>query len=245
MFQIPAGRLLIAGIIGAFLSITGYVMSPMIIEQSADIWIEPDDGTYQIGDIFYVSIVVESRIPVNVFSGLVTFNPEILYVDSIDYNTSIADLWAVLPWYDNGDGTLNFAGGTTRPGGFTGNGTLITIGFKTKQEGMGALTLTKARILKHDGLGTDVELSDAPIDAIFSVAPEIIEAETIVKKETSGGLVRVIPESLSFDLNGDGLNTFADVSIFMIHLTEQNLRSDFNQDGKVNIVDANLILSRR
>ena len=66
----------------------------------------------------------------------------------------------------------------------------------------------------------------------------------MTKKETTGGIVQVIPETRSFDLNGDGVNTFADISIFMIHLTEQNQRSDFNQDGTVNLVDANLILSR-
>ena len=244
MFNIPTGQLLIAGIIGAFLSITGFALSPFIINPQVGIHIEPDQGTYEIGEIFEVAIMVESDIPVNVFSGMVTFNPEILSVDSIDYNTSLADLWAVLPWYNNGDGTLNFAGGTTRPGGFTGNDTLIKIKFKTKQEGTGALTLTNARILQHDGFGTDAPLGDTPIDALFSVAPEVLDSQTVAKKEATGGLVRIVGESRSFDLNDDGINSFADMSIFMTHLSTQNLRSDFNQDGTVNIIDANLILSR-
>lgn len=243
MFQLPLGKLMVAGVIGAFISIASLILSPDILGPAADIRIEPSNGTFEIGETFTIAIVVESKTPVNVFSGLVTFNPETLIVDGIDYNTSIADLWAVLPWYDNGEGTLKFAGGTTREGGFVGKDTLITITFKTVKEGVGALSLTDARILKHDGLGTDVDL-EAPIDALFTVAPEEIESKTVVKKDTTGGLVRVIPQSRSFDLNNDGLNTFADVSIFMIHLSEQNLRSDFNQDGTVNIVDANLILSR-
>ena len=45
------------------------------------------------------------------------------------------------------------------------------------------------------------------------------------------------------DLNDDGAQTIADVSIFMRHLATQNFRSDFNNDGVVNLVDASILQS--
>lgn len=239
MPQIQLGRLLIAGVIASIVGV-GALMSPLG-KPTADMHIEPQQGTRSVGETFTVDIVVEASEPVNVFKGDLRFDHEILTVESISYNTSIADLWAEEPWYSNGDGTLNFIGGTTQTNGFVGDGALLSITFSTDAVGKAAIRMREVRILRHDGFGRDA-LVAKPIDAIFTVESQELERQTVLQKSVSGPDVTVLPKPPTTDLNGDGRQTIADVSIFMGHLVSQNMRSDFNMDGRVNTADMSIIL---
>jgi hypothetical protein len=203
----------------------------------ASMRIEPRIANVQIGTLFEARIVVDATTPVNVFAGDVSFDPSVLAVDSIEYNTSIADLWAVRPWYDNGAGTLNFGGGTTAPGGFTGTGTLITMRFKAIGPGNGAITVQNARILKHDGLGTDVPQS-ATIDSIITVLDTPPVSDTATRF-----LVTDVPPSP--DINGDGVVTFADASIMILNLASDDPRFDLDRNGAVDRADLAIVLNAR
>ena len=230
-------RWLLGSIVVAILGLGG----SMLIPPKVDMRIEPQHGTQLVGEIFETNIVVSSETPVNVFKGVVHFDPSMLKIEAIDYNTSIADLWAERPWYQNGEGTLNFIGGTTRHGGFIGTGQLITVRFRTLQEGTATINLDEVRILQHDGLGTDVHVNK-PIDAIFTVENKALEQQTVFQKSTTGPTLHIVPELPQTDLNRDGKQTIADVSIFMQDLITQDTRSDFNNDGKVNTADLSIIL---
>lgn len=236
-----ANHLLIAGAIASFIGI-GAFMSISMIPPVADMRVEPPRGTRTVGETLVVDVIVEANQPVNVFAGTVLFDPAVLSVASIDYNTSIADLWAEKPWYSNGDGTLTFIGGTTKPGGFTGAGSLITITFETVAPGAARIVVNDARILRYDGLGSDAPL-EAPLDAIFTVNDAALMDQTIVRKSITGPAVDVITELRTTDLNSDGRQTIADTSIFMTHLVSQNKRSDFNGDGTVGTADLSIILN--
>lgn len=208
---------------------------------TASIALEPKNGVFSVDETFAVRIIVSSEIPVNVFGGELAFDQEVLRVESIDYNTSIADLWAEKPWYSNGAGTLNFIGGTTHPGGFVGSDTLMTIVFRTVTEGNGGLTLRGARILQHDGLGTEALLTE-PIDALFTVESAIDVRDALVSENTPSSSFTVLIKKPNTDLNGDGKQNLTDTSIFMLHLGTGNLRSDFNNDGSVNTQDLSILL---
>jgi hypothetical protein len=240
MFNIQLGRLIIASIVAGIMGISGYMMLPALVSPVTDMRIEPESGVAIVGSTFTIDIVVSSAVPVNVFKGSLIFSPEFLYIEDIEYNTSIADLWAELPWYSNGDGTMNFIGGTTKPGGFVGEGTLISVTFKTKAVGQATISMDEVRVLKHDGLGNDAEIGQ-PIDAIFTVESEQLQNETVLQKTYAGPTVIVLPELPSTDLNGDGKQTILDVSIFMADLATQNSQSDFNQDGVVNLKDLSIL----
>lgn len=240
MFNIPAVHLLTASIIAGLIGISTFILGPAVIGPAATVRIEPQHGLTVMGDTFTVALIVEANVPVNVFKGLVTFDDEKLEVASIDYNTSIADLWAEEPWYSNGDGTLNFTGGTTRDGGFIGEGSLVTITFHTKATGDAHIALTDMRILRHDGLGSDVTVTK-PLDSIFAIESETQKTETVFENSVSGPTVSVIPSVPDTDLNDDGKQTVADVSIFMADYATKNLRSDFNQDAKVDLRDLSII----
>lgn len=239
MFNVPLGQILMASIIAGIIGLSSLIISsPGPAE--AHMRLEPHSGLITLDDTIQVSVVVSSNVPVNVFKGLIRFNSDNLYVSSIDYNTSIADLWAEEPWYSNGDGTINFIGGTTRSGGFSGEGTLIVITFKAKSLGESKVTMDEARILKHDGLGTEATLT-APIDALFDVEPASLTDETVLATSVTGPTLTVVHEVPNTDLNHDGKQTIADISIFMNDLVKQNPRSDFNADGVVNLKDLSII----
>ncbi len=218
-------------------------LSTVTLNPIAEIKIEPLEKVVEVGDIFEIQIVVEATQPVNVFSGVVTFNPEVLRIKSIDYNTSIADLWVDIPWYSNGDGTLTFGGGTTRAGGFTGKDHLIKVIFETLKEGDGIIKIKDSRILKHDGLGTDVELADAK-EAIFTVTTAKSSEEGPYTGTEQATTYKVATELPTTDLNGDGQQNLADISIFMLKMASNNPQLDFNLDGKVDLKDLNILLSK-
>lgn len=233
--------ILVASVIAAFLGVVGVLLTTMVVEPPANMYITPDSEVRIVGETVVVNITIESTVPVNVFGGELRFDNDILKVESIDYNTSIADLWAELPWFSNGEGTLNFGGGTTRPGGFTGRGDLLTVTFKALKPGDGELTIVRPRILQHDGAGTDVELRDT-IETVVRV-DEVPQKENLITVDNVTKKVSVTPEKATTDLNGDGLQTLADVSIFILNAPSKESRFDFNQDGQVNTKDLAILLS--
>lgn len=216
------------------LAITGFEMLPYAFTEDASIRIEPVRQTVIVGDIFTIDIMVDAKVPVNVFAGDLTFNQKVLNIRSIDYNTSIANLWAVKPWYENGDGTLNFGGGTTVQNGFIGTGSLIKVTFVAVGAGDSTVNMQNARILKHDGLGTDVS-----VDTSIDTALLVIEKTKATQSQSRIAVVQEIP---SADLNGDGKVSMADASILMLHLLSKNPRYDFNLDGTVDTDDLGILL---
>lgn len=237
MNNIPLITILIVLLTGA----AGTLTALTIQSQEVDMYLEPKDALLVPNDIFTVSVVIKSTIPVNVFQGTLRFNEKVLSIEKIDYNTSIADLWAEKPWYSNGDGTMNFIGGTTETDGFTGTGELILITFRALQEGDGTVWFNQARVLKHDGLGTDVVVKTT-LDALFFVETSIPKEIVVLEKQTSKSSIVIIPDIAMTDLNGDGKQSVTDISIFMIDVTRQKPRSDFNQDGKVNLSDLSILM---
>lgn len=244
MFPITIGRFLVGTVI---LGIFGMLVTTLEIDQNpwseAAMWLEPQSAVSLVGQSQPVTLFVKSQLPVNAFSGLITFDPTVMFVASIDYNTTVVDLWVEKPWYENGAGTINFAGGTTKPGGFTGKDWLLKITFIPMTIGHTDLSLEQARILKHDGLGTDVVLPET-IDALFTVETLNNEAK-LIPSQVNGGSLKVVAEKPNPDLNGDGKISASDVSIMLFQLLKYDPRYDLNGDGKVSLADLSIILDQK
>lgn len=240
---IPQGALL-AGAFFALLSLFGIAVAPTLFEHETSMEIHTTTQRARVGDNVNVQIVVAAKTPINVFKGELLFDPEYFEVADISYNTSIADLWAELPWYSNGAGTLNFAGGATHTGGFTGEGSLITITFRAKQVGYTTLHLRDVRILKHDGLGTDTSVM-APIDVLFTVDEDTLEKSSVSIQDPEPTKISVTNGTPHTDLNGDGVQSIADVSMFIRTMFRGDVRYDFNGDGHVDTADLGIIMNAR
>ena len=231
-----------ASVILSIIAVTGVYLLPTETEDTT-IMLNPGTFVSAPGETFTVKIETTSDIPVNAFKGIITFNEETLAVASIDYNTSLADLWAEEPWYENGAGTIGFAGGTTRPGGFTGTDTLLTVTFTALTPGNGNLILRDTQVLMHDGQGTEATLTNY-IDTLFTVSARVPE-ELITHEVKSAAEVIVLSELPNPDLTSDGKVNTADLSIFLLLLPTNNPKGDFNNDGKVNTADLSILLDAR
>lgn len=240
MPHLTIGQYILAGLV-ATVGLASVIVSGLTGDQ-ADMRIEPSWGIATVSETVTVVVIVEASVPVNVFGGEVKFDSNFLTVESIDYNTSIADLWAEKPWYENGAGTIHFVGGTTQKGGFVGKDKLITINFRTEKTGETKLGVSSAKIMQHDGLGTEAALAE-PVDVIYEITSDTDKVRTVTSKDLAGPTFRVLPTLPNTDLNGDGRQSVIDISIFMTDLATQNKRSDFNADGKVGTTDLNILLS--
>ncbi len=232
---------LVAGLIFAFISLIGVVNLDDPASSEISFNINPNKELLAVGEVFETDIIVNSHMPVNVFAGELVFDHNLLHVDSIDYNNSIADLWAELPWFSNGERRITFAGGTTRPGGFVGSDNLIKVTFRTIAEGTGTMSIINPRILLHDGLGTDAEVAKST-NALFSVGGQ---PENLSQASTAPASYTVAKDAPTTDLNGDGKQSMADISIFMLNLAGDDRRFDFDLDGKVGIKDLNILLGKK
>lgn len=229
MQYITLPRILIAGSLAALVGLPGVFFGVTTEQSNTEMRLETSAKVVRVGDTFTTKIIVSSQQATNVYAGQVRFDPAKLVVDSINYNTSIADLWVEEPWYVDGDGTITFAGGTTRHNGFVGSDTLLTVTFRAIAHGTQTVWLSNERILLHDGFGTDAVLADT-VAAVVSVESSIVE-------QTEQSRLVIVDSVTSADLNGDGEITIRDTSIFMQDLATQSKRSDFNGDGRVTLAD--------
>lgn len=234
-------HVLVANVIIGLLAVTGMYLLPN--DAATTLSLVPTTYVSKPGDTFTVQILATSDVPVNVFKGAVRFNEEVLAVTNINYNTSLADLWAEEPWYQSGEGSIGFAGGTTRPGGFTGTESLLTVTFKALAAGNGNLVLNDTQILMHDGLGTEAPLTDY-IDTLFIVASTTPESHIEHKAESLADVF--ISDTLPKpDLNDDGVVNIIDISLFLLFLPTNNPKGDLDNNGKVNNADLSIILAAR
>jgi hypothetical protein len=204
--------------------------------------LEPTHIAVNPGDIFSVALSVASEQAINAFDVTVEFPTEQLdAIAASSTNDSIADLWVSKPTTHNASGTVTMIGGTTKQGGWRGNGELAQITFRARDSGVATLHLGSVLVLAHDGKGTDT-------------GAQTVDAELIVQALTktdasvisgSGGATYLIrsPIQPSTDLTGDGKTTIADLSAFMPHLSKPYMaQADFNQDGSVTIQDLSIMM---
>lgn len=229
---------MVGGVIVGLIGLYSLVIQSPIHE--TEMLLDPRTGILTLDKEFTVSVVVSSKVAVNAFSGEIKYNPEVIEVSSIEYNTSIADLWVEEPWYSNGEGTIKFAGGTTRAGGFIGEGSLVEINFVPTAIGEASLVLSSARVFIHDGFGTEAEINDS-VDALFTIGNIQENAQLVLDTKDSSEL-DVVPATTNFDLNNSGKIGLGDISVFMLNILGNNPRYDFNQDGLVNTADLSLLL---
>ena len=160
--------------------------------------------------------------PMNAVDIVVSFDNNVLEVENISKENSIISLWVDEPIYDNDVGKIEFSG--VIPGGFNGEGDLLSISFKTKHAGNGRIKFTRADVFANDGNGT------------------IIQTEKFSKTY----YVRTDSEPLpTFDQGGKV--TLRDLSTLVGNFGTvtigPNRRFDLNKDGVVNLVDLSVFVS--
>jgi hypothetical protein len=217
------------------LALTGTFFATVVLndETPAVMRLSPTQAVVEVGDTTTVAVFVRSLTPVNAFTGEIVFDNIQFTVVSIDYNTSIANLWVEEPWYNRANNSIYFAGGTTQPGGFNGAGELLEVTLRANQPGDTTLSIRNPRIMAHDGLGSDVALAQ-PLDALFRVDTTSF---AVPLPERSDKFVTVVPLLPPLDVNQDGTLGFQDISVLLINVGSSNPAYDFTGDGVVSWAD--------
>jgi len=137
------------------------------VAAAATLYVSPASGTYEVGEVVSVRILVSSDQSVNAVSGSLSFSNDTLTLSSISKSGSFVNFWTQEPTFSNGAGTIDFEGVSLGSGYSGSGGTVITITFRAKAPGTARVSFTAASILANDGQGTDV--TEAKNGASFSV----------------------------------------------------------------------------
>lgn len=175
-----------------------------------------------VGDVFFTDVMVFSDTPINAVEGSLSYPADILELEDISLDGSILDLWPKTPAFSNASGTAMWSGGTIRPGGFWGSGKVLNIAFVAKKAGKADVQFTKALFAAYDGKGTIL----TPVQEKLSYTIRPLERP-------------------SLDFNNDRTINFTDINLWIIgYFRSYDPRYDLNADGKVNLSDLSIFLSR-
>lgn len=140
--------------LGIFLTVFFFIHASA---QAATLSISPSGGAYGVGKTISVRVVVNSGgQSINAVSGQITFSTSTLSLVGLS-KSGVVTLWAQDPTYSNATGTASFQGVILN--GYTGgNGTVLTLTFKTIAAGVGAINIANgaSSVLLNDGQGTNV-----------------------------------------------------------------------------------------
>lgn len=126
------------------------------VTSAATLSVSPTAGTFTLGSIFDVSILLDSQgEEINAVSAILKYPPDKLQLVSPSTGKSIISIWTSLPSFDNAKGEIKLQG--VIPGGINVESGLVTkLTFRATGIGNSLLKFTDdSQVLLHDGIGTD------------------------------------------------------------------------------------------
>ena len=177
-----------------------------VFSQSASFYLSPAQGTYAVGEKFFVSLMVSvDGIAINASQAKIYFPADKLEVVSISKGSSIFTLWVEEPVFLNAKGEISFGGGLPNPGYLGKAGKIITIIFKGKSLGEAEVTLGGEKILANDSHGTDI-FSSSQGGKYTIIKPEIVVPAPEVTKPPVVDNQPPYPFEIIVDNEGDPTN---------------------------------------
>jgi hypothetical protein len=205
-----------------FFGMNIFVVPEFLPRESISLISIGNENIVTVGDVFFADVMAVSDTPINAIEASLSFPSDLLEVENISLDGSILDLWPKKPSFSNASGTILWSGGTVQPGGFVQTGKIFNIAFVAKKTGEAKIRFDKALFAAYDGKGT----------ILFPVQNGI--SYTIRPKTKP-----------SPDFNNDGSITFTDINLWVVgYFRSYDPRYDLNTDGKVNLGDLSIFLSR-
>jgi hypothetical protein len=160
---------------------------------AATLYIAPESKDVRVGDVFSVLVGANSQgVAINAATADITFDNNLLSVQSVGFSNSIFTVWPEEPSYSNINGNIHFSGGIYSPGWNGSAGTVLRISFKAKALGQVKLAVENASVLANDGIGTNV-LNSNP-GSVINVSKALPIIETKKSATTSATTTIVNPE---------------------------------------------------
>ncbi len=139
-----------------FFLLLGSLFFPRAFSLAADLGLTPAAGSYQVGDVFPVTVFIASPDQaINAVQGSLNFPVDKLQVVNLT-KASTVGLWVAEPTFSNQTGTVNFEGVILNPGFRGGAGNVIVVNLRARAPGNASLAFSQAAVLANDGLGTNV-----------------------------------------------------------------------------------------
>ncbi len=134
-----------------FFAIFAFV--PFAASAAANLSLSPSSGSYEVGDVVSIRVLVSGDAPLNAISGNIVI-PSNLGVQSISKAASMLNFWATEPVYSRDTSSIKFEG--VALGGAGTSGTVITVYAKALKSGKAAVTFQSGQVLANDGEGTNI-----------------------------------------------------------------------------------------
>lgn len=158
---------------------------------AAKFYIMPQGGNYKANVSFSADIKIDSEGDgINAAQASLSFNKDVLTIESVDKAGSVFSFWAEEPTYSNSDGKLTFIGGTIN--GVSGTTLqVLKIKFKSKITGDGTVSFDDGAITIDDGTGTNVLTEMTGANFRISLTGIVPEAPAPI--ETPNGVTPQLP----------------------------------------------------
>jgi hypothetical protein len=216
------------------LGFLAFLGAQAISSNSSYIKLVPSTSTVLEGERFFIDIYAGAHVPVNAIDLTISYLPEAVEVISVDKAQSVLTIWTKEPEINSN--TIKLSGGTFRRG-FIGEHLIATIKVEAKNTGSTEFLVSSAELLAGDGKGTPVSVTGTG-EASKKTFVIYDQNEDPSKIAASVGLKIVT------DIDGDGEVTLRDISSFMASWHNEDVKYDFNADGKMNFVDFSIILAK-
>ena len=198
------------------------------------------DDTLSVGSTTSIDVDINSKTSINALGATISFPRDALEIISISKEKSFFDLWTEDTSIAEDSGEIHFSGGTTKQGGLTGTGTVLTLMVRAKISGPAEILFKNVQVYPSDETGKEVETRTRSLSYTIEDA-HIAQAV----KSTSGAGSAPTRNNPNPDLNGDGKINLVDVSILVFKMLESyNPRYDLNSNGSVGIDDLSILLSK-
>lgn len=204
------------------------------------LYISPhSSSTLKVGDTANVDIRINTKTSINTVGATVTFPQDTLEIVGISKEDSFLDLWTEDTTIKEDSGEVHFSGGTLAPGGLSGIGTIVTLTVKAKKSGSAELSFKDAQIFAADGRGTEIQSSKR----VYTF--DIPESTKAVASGGAGKMNEETLAPPAIDFNGDGKVNVVDLSIIAIQIiAPYNAKFDLDRDGANTIADLSIFFSR-
>lgn len=128
---------------------------------AAEFFMETSAVTPKVDEEFSVVVYVNTAIAANVVAGTFKYDTELLALEKITFGGSLVNFWVERP-SERQPGEITYSGIVA--GGFTTTQSVVfTVHFKAKKSGTTTLQFSDTRILAHDGLGSELTVSQRPL----------------------------------------------------------------------------------
>ena len=206
--------------VSLLIGVVGLATGTSVVSSGAMLSLLPAKSEHAVGHVFSVDVALSTKDPANVAGVTITYPPDLLQVLEVSKQDSLFSLWIEEPEYKAVPGMIHFSGGVTRRQGFTGEGTLATIIFRSKKIGEARVDITDAQVLLGDGTGTDILLF------------------------THGGVYTFTETGwVEFDLDGNGSVNMKDLGLFVEYWGgPYEVQYDFNRNKKIDLNDLTLLV---